>query len=100
MRPQQGTNKTQKESIWLSRKDTQSLADLPLKDLEYEVMPSEEAVGRAMLDAHHINKFKAGGTIVTEADEAECRRAKHIHAQHNSIKTQGCGCEFIQTSAR
>ena|ERR1051326_55324 len=27
---------------------------------------------------HHIKKFKAGGTIVTEADEAECRAAKHI----------------------
>ena len=27
---------------------------------------------------HHINKFKAGGTVVTEADEAECRGAKHI----------------------
>ena len=27
---------------------------------------------------HHINKFKAGGTVVTEADEAECRAAKHI----------------------
>ena len=27
---------------------------------------------------HHINKFKAGGTNVTEADEAECRAAKHI----------------------
>lgn len=27
---------------------------------------------------HHVNKFKAGGTIVTEADEAECRAAKHI----------------------
>lgn len=27
---------------------------------------------------HHINKFKAGGTDVTEADEAECRAAKHI----------------------
>ena len=27
---------------------------------------------------HHINKFKAGGTIVTEADETECRAAKHI----------------------
>jgi 6-phosphogluconolactonase/glucosamine-6-phosphate isomerase/deaminase len=27
---------------------------------------------------HHINKFKAGGAIVTEADEAECRTAKHI----------------------
>lgn len=27
---------------------------------------------------HHINKFKAGGTAVTEADEAECRAARHI----------------------
>ncbi|HET9712640.1 MAG TPA: hypothetical protein VFP64_12180 [Pyrinomonadaceae bacterium] len=27
---------------------------------------------------HHINKFKAGGTEVTETDEAECRAAKHI----------------------
>src|SRR5204862_270129 len=27
---------------------------------------------------HHITKFKAGGTLVSEADEAECRSAKHI----------------------
>lgn len=27
---------------------------------------------------HHIRKFKAGGTVVTEVDEAECRAAKHI----------------------
>lgn len=27
---------------------------------------------------HHIRKFKAGGTAVTEADETECRAAKHI----------------------
>ena len=27
---------------------------------------------------HHIRKFKAGGTIVTASDEAECRAAKHI----------------------
>ena len=27
---------------------------------------------------HHIKKFKAGGTIVSEADEAECRAARHI----------------------
>lgn len=27
---------------------------------------------------HHIKKFKAGGTVVSEADEAECRAAKHI----------------------
>ena len=27
---------------------------------------------------HHINKFKAGGAVVTDADQAECRAAKHI----------------------
>lgn len=27
---------------------------------------------------HHITKFKAGGTLVSEADELECRAAKHI----------------------
>jgi 6-phosphogluconolactonase/glucosamine-6-phosphate isomerase/deaminase len=27
---------------------------------------------------HHINKFKVGGSRVTEADEAECRAATHI----------------------
>ena len=27
---------------------------------------------------HHINKFKAGGTVVTEVDETECRAARHI----------------------
>ena len=27
---------------------------------------------------HHVNKFKAGGTVVTEADEAECRAARYI----------------------
>lgn len=27
---------------------------------------------------HHINKFKVGGSLVTERDEAECRAATHI----------------------
>ncbi|MCM3901181.1 MAG: hypothetical protein ND866_05715 [Pyrinomonadaceae bacterium] len=27
---------------------------------------------------HHITKFKAGGSTITEADEAECRSATHI----------------------
>jgi len=27
---------------------------------------------------HHITKFKAGGTAVSEADETECRAARHI----------------------
>jgi 6-phosphogluconolactonase/glucosamine-6-phosphate isomerase/deaminase len=52
LKPQKGTNKTQKESIWLGQGDRENgyLAQLPVKDLAYEVMPSEEAVGRAMLD--------------------------------------------------
>src|SRR5262245_32992920 len=39
-------------NIWLSHDVAESefLATLPVKDLEYEVLPSEEAVGRAMLD--------------------------------------------------
>jgi 6-phosphogluconolactonase/glucosamine-6-phosphate isomerase/deaminase len=27
---------------------------------------------------HHVRKFKAGGAVVNEADEAECRSASHI----------------------
>ncbi|WP_440903540.1 hypothetical protein ACMZOO_11815 [Catenovulum sp. SX2] len=27
---------------------------------------------------HHISKFKAGGTVVSESDEAECRSAQYI----------------------
>ncbi len=27
---------------------------------------------------HHINKFKAGGSVISEADETECRAAKQI----------------------
>ncbi len=27
---------------------------------------------------HHISKFKAGGSVISEADEAECRSATHI----------------------
>jgi len=50
--PQKGTSKTQRESVWLGRGDAGAsfVADLRVKELAYEVMPSEEAVGRAMLD--------------------------------------------------
>lgn len=52
MKPQKGTKETKEESIWLSCGDRESgyIAQLPVKELAYEVMPSEEAVGRAMLD--------------------------------------------------
>ena len=50
-KPQKGT-KTQNRNIWLSHDATapEYVAQLPVKELEYEVLPSEEAVGRAMLD--------------------------------------------------
>jgi len=34
-------------------------------------------ISKSILE-HHINKFKVGGSAVTEEDEAECRRATHI----------------------
>ena len=62
MRPQQGT----KSSIWLTRKegDDRHLAQLPVQDLAYEVMPSEEAVGRAMLDEIVRAAASKDGSIV------------------------------------
>jgi 6-phosphogluconolactonase/glucosamine-6-phosphate isomerase/deaminase len=34
-------------------------------------------ISESILD-HHISKFKAGGAVTNEADEAECRKAKFI----------------------
>lgn len=34
-------------------------------------------ISRSILE-HHINKFKAGGSKISEEDEAECRNATHI----------------------
>lgn len=34
-------------------------------------------ISRSILE-HHVTKFKAGGTVVSETDEAECRAAQHI----------------------
>jgi len=34
-------------------------------------------ISESILD-HHISKFRAGGSVVSEADEAECRRAASI----------------------
>ena len=55
-------------NIWLSpdAADPQYLANLPVRDLVYEVLPSEEAVGRAMLGgpdagaASHLAYIKPG----------------------------------------
>jgi 6-phosphogluconolactonase/glucosamine-6-phosphate isomerase/deaminase len=38
------------ENIWLSRPGTLSLAALPIQEITPDVLPDEEAVGRAMLD--------------------------------------------------
>jgi 6-phosphogluconolactonase/glucosamine-6-phosphate isomerase/deaminase len=43
----------------------------------YSDMAGLMPISQSILE-HHINKFKAGGTLVTETDEAECRAAKHI----------------------
>ena len=43
----------------------------------YSDMAGLIPISQSILE-HHINKFKAGGTVVTEADEAECRAARHI----------------------
>lgn len=67
MKPQQGTNKTQRESVWLARgeKENGYLAQLPVQDLWYEVMPSEEAVGRAMLDEiTRVVAWKSGNVVM------------------------------------
>ena len=52
MKPQEGTSKTQEKSIWLAREAQEGgfLSELVVRDLPYEVLPSEEAVGRSMLD--------------------------------------------------
>lgn len=43
---------------------------------------AEDAAGMIPISTsileHHIGKFKAGGSAVTEADEAQCRAATHI----------------------
>ena len=43
----------------------------------YNDMAGLIPISQSILE-HHINKFKAGGTLVSDADEAECRAAKHI----------------------
>ncbi|HZM98226.1 MAG TPA: hypothetical protein VFB70_02480 [Pyrinomonadaceae bacterium] len=61
MKPQKGT----KGNVWISRKRRESLADLPVKELAYEMMPSEEAVGRAMLEEiTRAAKAKDGSIVV------------------------------------
>ena len=63
MKPQRGT----KGNIWLSHRGSESgdVSTLPVKDLAYEVMPSEEAVGRAMLEEiTRAAKTKDGSIVI------------------------------------
>lgn len=57
---------TQNRNIWLSRGATEReyVAQLPVKELEYEVLPSEEAVGRAMLDEIESALAAKDGSLV------------------------------------
>jgi 6-phosphogluconolactonase/glucosamine-6-phosphate isomerase/deaminase len=62
LKPQKGT----KGNVWLSHRRSESgdVARLPMKDLAYEVMPSEEAVGRAMLEEITRAAGEKDGSIV------------------------------------
>jgi 6-phosphogluconolactonase/glucosamine-6-phosphate isomerase/deaminase len=66
LKPQEGTNKTQEKSIWLAREAREggSLSELAVKDLPYEVVASEEAVGRAMLDEIESAVAAKDGNVV------------------------------------
>ena len=63
-------------NVWLSRDAAEPdyLAQLPVKDLEYEVMPSEEAVGRAMLD--EIKSAVADERLRLEAELEALKRGE------------------------
>src|SRR5262245_56212090 len=54
------------ENIWLSRSpvDNEYLAKLPVNDIRYEVLPSEEAVGQAMFDEIVNAAAAKDGTLV------------------------------------
>ena len=55
------------ENVWLAHgpADSQSLVNLPVRDLVYEVLPSEDAVGRAMLEEiQRIADAKAGSIVI------------------------------------
>ena len=53
-------------NIWLAHETSESdfLARLPVNELTYEVLPSEEAVGRAMLDEIESAAASKDGSIV------------------------------------
>ena len=64
---QTGRRRVVGENVWLShsgRLISDSLACLQVKDLEYEVMPSEEAVGQAMLDEIEAAARAKTGSLV------------------------------------
>src|SRR5262249_20116093 len=49
----------------------------PGSGARYEDLAGLIPISSSILE-HHINKFKVGGSVVSETDEAECRAATHI----------------------
>ena len=79
-------------NVWLSRADSvaaEESASLPARKINYEVLPSEEAVGRAMLeDLEEYARAKQGDCIqrrllvrVTDLDEPQQNIG--VHEDHS-----------------
>jgi hypothetical protein len=53
-------------NVWLERgiADRSYLASLPVRDIAYEVLPSEDAVGRAMLEEIERAAAEKDGSLV------------------------------------
>lgn len=49
----------------------------PNSDARFDDFAGVIPISESILE-HHISKFKAGGSSISEEDEAECRRATHI----------------------
>jgi hypothetical protein len=84
-------------NIWLSHDaaEPEYLAQLPVKDLEYEVMPSEEAVGRAMLDEIKSALAAKEGSVVMILVGGRGGQALHRLRQ-----TSTTSCSVVCTSSR
>ncbi len=52
------------QNLWLGSGDGRSVSTLPIHELQYEVMPSEEAVGEAMLAELEVSAKAKDGPIV------------------------------------
>jgi hypothetical protein len=119
-------------NVWLSHQantasaESDYLARLPVRDLVYEVLPSEAALGRAMFDEIVTAAVAKDGPLVmilvggrggqalhrrlgalAKTNEHDAllgkeffRKVKSFTSRYNSIRTPDFGCEFIRMSAR